>query len=66
MTEQLNVTNVAQLKDVLFDRVPKSLKFENELWTAADNLRASARLKSSEYAAPLLRVVFPTLRFKPL
>jgi type I restriction enzyme M protein len=46
------------LKDLLFDRVPKSRKFEDRLWEAADNLRASARLKSSEYAAPLLGLFF--------
>lgn len=48
----------ADLGEILFDRVPKPLKFENELWEAADNLRASARLKSSEYAAPLLGLFF--------
>ena len=49
MIEQTKITNTAKLEDILFDRVPKPLKFENELWEAADNLRASARLKSSEY-----------------
>lgn len=46
------------MEEILFDRIPKPLRFENELWEAADNLRASARLKSSEYAAPLLGLFF--------
>ncbi len=46
------------LKSILFDRIPKPRKFEDRLWSAADNLRASARLKSSEYAAPLLGLFF--------
>ncbi len=50
--------HTAALQEILFDRVPKPVKFENDLWTAADNLRASARLKSSEYAAPLLGLFF--------
>ncbi|MGH9852530.1 MAG: N-6 DNA methylase, partial [Blastocatellia bacterium] len=48
----------AELQDILFDRIPKQRKFEDRLWTAADNLRANARLKSSEYAAPLLGLFF--------
>lgn len=46
------------LQELLFDRIPKPRKFEDRLWTAADNLRANARLKSSEYAAPLLGLFF--------
>ena len=56
MTEK--ITDTAEINEILFDRVPKPLKFENELWEAADNLRANARLKSSEYAAPLLGLFF--------
>ena len=48
----------AELQDILFDRIPKQRKFEDRLWSAADNLRANARLKSSEYAAPLLGLFF--------
>lgn len=44
MIEQTKITNTAKLEDILFDRMPKPLKFENELWEAADNLRASERL----------------------
>lgn len=51
-------TNTDVLKSLLFDRIPKPRKFEDRLWSAADNLRASARLKSSEYAAPLLGLFF--------
>jgi type I restriction enzyme M protein len=47
-----------ELREILFDRIPKPRKFEDQLWTAADNLRAHARLKSSEYAAPLLGLFF--------
>ncbi|MCU0240429.1 MAG: type I restriction-modification system subunit M [Pyrinomonadaceae bacterium] len=47
-----------ELKEILFDRIPKENKFEDKLWEAADNLRANARLKSSEYAAPLLGLFF--------
>lgn len=50
--------NTDVLESILFDRIPKPRKFEDRLWSAADNLRASARLKSSEYAAPLLGLFF--------
>ncbi|HJR07729.1 MAG TPA: class I SAM-dependent DNA methyltransferase [Pyrinomonadaceae bacterium] len=50
--------NTDLLKSILFDRIPKPRKFEDRLWSAADNLRANARLKSSEYAAPLLGLFF--------
>ena len=36
-------------------------KVENKLWTAADNLRANSRLRSSEYSTPVLGLIF--LRF---
>ena len=48
----------AKLQEILFDRIPRQRKFEDRLWEAADNLRANARLKSSEYAAPLLGLFF--------
>lgn len=51
-------TNTDVLEGILFDRIPKPRKFEDRLWSAADSLRASARLKSSEYAAPLLGLFF--------
>jgi type I restriction enzyme M protein len=44
--------------DLLFDRIPRARQFEDKLWTAADNLRANAKLKASEYAAPLLGLFF--------
>lgn len=36
-------------------------KLENDLWAAADSLRANSGLKASEYAAPILGLIF--LRF---
>jgi type I restriction enzyme M protein len=54
----METINTEVLKSILFDRIPKPRKFEDRLWSAADNLRASARLKSSEYAAPLLGLFF--------
>jgi type I restriction enzyme M protein len=54
----MKATNTDVLEGILFDRIPKPRKFEDRLWSAADNLRASARLKSSEYAAPLLGLFF--------
>src|SRR3989338_1023918 len=33
-------------------------KLEAELWSAADKLRANSDLKSSEYATPVLRLIF--------
>ncbi len=44
--------------DLLFDRILRTRQFEDRLWTAADNLRANAKLKASEYAAPLLGLFF--------
>jgi type I restriction enzyme M protein len=37
-------------------------KLKAELWAAADQLRANSGLKSSEYATPILGLIF--LRFK--
>jgi type I restriction enzyme M protein len=38
---------------------PASLKqLENDLWAAADNLRANSDLKSSEYSTPVLGLIF--------
>jgi type I restriction enzyme M protein len=45
-------------QELLFDRIPQKQVFEENLWAAADQLRAKARLKSSEYAAPLLGLFF--------
>jgi type I restriction-modification system DNA methylase subunit len=42
----------------LFDRIPPTRQFEERLWEAADNLRANAKLKANEYAAPLLGLFF--------
>ncbi len=36
-------------------------KLENDLWSAADNLRANSDLKASEYSTPVLGLIF--LRF---
>ena len=36
-------------------------ELEDSLWQAADNLRANSNLKSSEYATPVLGLIF--LRF---
>ena len=33
-------------------------QLENDLWSAADNLRANTDLKSSEYATPVLGLIF--------
>ncbi len=33
-------------------------KLESDLWAAADNLRANSDLKSSEYATPVLGLIF--------
>ncbi|AOV18135.1 N-6 DNA methylase [Acidihalobacter aeolianus] len=33
-------------------------KLENDLWAAADNLRANSDLKSSEYSTPVLGLIF--------
>ncbi|WP_019949716.1 class I SAM-dependent DNA methyltransferase [Hymenobacter aerophilus] len=46
------------MNSLLFDRVPRPKVFEDNLWAAADRLRAKSNLKSSEYAAPLLGLFF--------
>src|SRR5436305_11440299 len=33
-------------------------KFENDLWEAADNLRANSKLTSSDYFMPVLGIIF--------
>src|SRR5712691_386034 len=33
-------------------------KLENDLWSAADNLRANSKLTSSDYFMPVLGVIF--------
>ena len=33
-------------------------QIENRLWAAADELRANSKLKSSEYAVPVLGLIF--------
>ena len=33
-------------------------KLENDLWEAADNLRANSKLTSSDYFMPVLGVIF--------
>ena len=43
---------------LLFDRVARPQVFEDNLWDAADRLRANSGLKASEYAAPLLGLFF--------
>jgi len=54
---------------LLFDRVPRPRTFEEDLWKAADQLRVKSKLKSSEFAAPLLGLFFlryATNRFEKL
>jgi len=33
-------------------------KLEDDLWSAADNLRANSDLKSTEYSTPVLGLIF--------
>ncbi len=33
-------------------------KLEDDLWASANNLRANSDLKSSEYATPVLGIIF--------
>jgi type I restriction enzyme M protein len=47
-----------EIQSILFDGIPLPRTFEDRLWATADDLRAGARLKSSEYAAPLLSLFF--------
>ncbi|MFC6223925.1 N-6 DNA methylase [Hymenobacter artigasi] len=57
------------MSTLLFDRVPRPQVFEDNLWEAADRLRAKSNLKASEYAAPLLGLFFlryATNRFEAL
>lgn len=46
------------LDELLFDKLPKQLNLESQLWETADDLRANAGLKSNEYATPLLGLIF--------
>ncbi len=46
------------LNELLFDKLPKQHSFEADLWAAADNLRANAKLKPSEYSAPVFGLLF--------
>ena len=45
-------------------------RFETDLWSAADNLRANSKLTSSDYFMPMLGIIFlrhaghPALRFR--
>ncbi|MPR37445.1 class I SAM-dependent DNA methyltransferase [Salmonirosea aquatica] len=43
-----------EVEEVLFDRIPPKQEFEENLWKSADKLRSNAKLKSSEYASPML------------
>ena len=45
-------------QEILFDRIPQKKEFEESLWSAADQLRSNAKLKSSEYASPMLGLFF--------
>ncbi len=41
------------------DAVKQNIEqLENDLWAAADNLRANSKLTSSEYCMPVLGVIF--------
>lgn len=44
--------------EMLFDRLQKKQNFEAELWKIADNLRANAKLKPSDYKTPVLALLF--------
>ncbi len=46
-TQYIQPMNAEQLKQL-----------EKDLWSAADNLRANTDLKSSEYATPVLGLIF--------
>jgi type I restriction enzyme M protein len=37
-------------------------ELEKKLWTSADQLRANSRLRAAEYSAPVLGLIFLTLR----
>lgn len=54
----MSSTITPEVADLLFDRIPQKQEFEESLWSAADQLRASAKLKSSEYASPMLGLFF--------
>lgn len=47
------------MQKLVVERPTHSLKqLEADLWSAADNLRANSDLKSSEYATPVLGLIF--------
>lgn len=48
----------SEVAELLFDRIPQKQEFEESLWSAADQLRSNAKLKSSEYASPMLGLFF--------
>lgn len=54
----MSSTTDTELQELLFDRIIRKQVFEENLWAAADGLRAKARLKSSEYASPVLGLFF--------
>src|ERR1700737_619038 len=53
-------TPTAPKRPVVVDRPTKEelKQLEADLWSAADNLRANSDLKSSEYATPVLGLIF--------
>ncbi|RYC70017.1 type I restriction-modification system subunit M [Spirosoma sordidisoli] len=51
-------STTSDVRELLFDRISQKQEFEESLWNAADQLRASAKLKSSEYASPMLGLFF--------
>ncbi|QJD81539.1 type I restriction-modification system subunit M [Spirosoma rhododendri] len=54
----MSSTITAGVNDLLFDRILRKQEFEESLWNAADQLRSKAKLKSSEYASPMLGLFF--------
>src|SRR6202167_878799 len=53
-------TAVVPKRSTVVDRPTKEQlkQLEADLWSAADNLRANSDLKSSEYATPVLGLIF--------
>ena len=51
MTEQ-------DLQDILFDGLDLQAGIEERLWNAANALRSNSTLKASEYATPVLGLIF--------
>lgn len=46
------------LQDILFDGLDLELGIEEKLWNAANRLRSNSTLKASEYATPVLGLIF--------